>query len=67
MEQGHHVVFAAAIEPIERLARQHGLSITEALLRNKDLDVLKLDSPETYELRQCACAIDDHSRPSGHA
>lgn len=52
--------FAAAIEPIERLARQHGLSITEALLRNKDLDVLKLDSPETYELRQCACAIDDH-------
>lgn len=52
--------FATAIEPIEKLAHQHGLSLTEALLCNEDLDVLKPDSPETYELRQCACAIDNH-------
>ena len=49
----------AAIEPIEKLAHQHGLSLTEAL-RNEDLDILKPDSPETYELRQCACAIDNY-------
>lgn len=52
--------FAAAIEPISKLAVQHGLSISEALIRNDELGVLTPDSPETYELRQCACALDNH-------
>lgn len=52
--------FAAAIEPIGKLALQHGLTISEALVCNDELDVLKPDSPETYELRHCACAIDNH-------
>ena len=51
--------FVSAIEPIEKLAHQHGLSLTEALARNEDLGILKLDSLETYELRRCACAIDN--------
>lgn len=58
--------FAASIEPIEKLAHQHGLSLAEALARNESLEILKLNSLKTYELRQCVSAIDNHFMTFGH-
>ena len=52
--------FAAAIDPLEKRAQKHGLTISEALAHNDELEFLKSDSQETYELRQSICAIDNY-------
>lgn len=52
--------FADAVDGIDKRVREHGLTWHDAIIRNSELNVLQLDSPETYELRKCAGAIDGH-------
>lgn len=53
-------LFATAISPLHERVMALGMSISEALARNDELGVIQLDSQETYELRKCVNAIDNH-------
>lgn len=52
--------FAQAIDVIDQRVCDCGLTWREAIIRNSEFHVLKLNSNETYELRKCVSAIDGH-------
>lgn len=52
--------FAQTADVIDQRVRASGLTWREAIIRNNEFHVLKLNSNETYELWKCAGAIDGH-------